>query len=129
MALAKRIEDLEDSAVLGRNTSTRLMELYVEEAIPLAENIDVLIEHDKRALTTRVAFHGTDGTYKYMAVQHDFDDTIGMYKDTVDRMLYKIQEELDKEPEDAQVHTEPTQQYAPKAWAAKVAKKARGLNT
>ena len=124
MSLAKRVEDLKDSAVLGRDTSTRLMELYVEEAIPLAEKVEVLTEHDKRALTTRVAFHGS-GTYKYIAVQHNFDDTALEYRSSIDRMLYKLQEELDKEPENAQVHTSPKPgAYAPKAWAKKLAEQA-----
>ena len=123
MSLARRIEDLEDSAVLGRRTSARLMELYVEEAIPLAANVHVLIERDKRVFTTRVAFHGPGGSY-YISVRHDFYDTALEYRDSIDQMLYKIQEELDKEPEDAQVHTKPTQMFAPSAWAKKVAKKA-----
>ena len=125
MSLARRIEDLEDSAVLGRSTSVRLMELYVEWAIPLEWNVHVVVERDKRAFTTRVAFHGPGGSYKYIAVQHDFDDTVLQYRDSIDQMLYRIQEELDKEPEDAQVHTSPKPgAYAPNEWAKKVAKKA-----
>ena len=125
MSLVKRIEHLEDSAVLGRRTSVRLMELYVEEAIPLAANVHVVIERDKRAFTTRVAFHGPGGSYKYIAVQHDFYDTALEYRDSIDQMLYKIQEELDKEPEDAQVHTKPKPgAYAPSMWARKVAGRA-----
>ena len=137
MSLARRIEDLEDSAVLGRKTSARLMELYVEEAIPLAANVHVVIERDKRAFTTRVAFHGPGSSYKYIAVQHDFYDTALEYRASIDQMLYKIQEELEEEPQDAEdaygpyevqgqhISTKPKPgAYAPKAWAKKLAEQA-----
>jgi len=119
MSLVKRIEDLEDSAVLGRKTSVRLMELYVEEAMP-EYKVDVLDDQAKRAFTVRVVFEA-----KAASMSFGFDDNVFHFRMGIDRLMDKIQEELDKEPEDAQVHTSPKPgAYAPKVWAKKVAKKA-----
>jgi len=128
MSLARRIEDLEDSAVLGRRTSVRLMELYVEEAMP-EYKVDVLAEQDKRAFTVRVVFGN-----KVASMAFDFDDNVFHFRMGIDRLMDKIQEELDAslddsdprgEPEDAQVYTKPKPgAYAPSMWARKVAKKA-----
>jgi len=119
MALAKRIEDLKDSAVLGRRTSVRLMELYVEEAMP-EYKVNVLAEQDKRAFTIRVVFGN-----RVASMAFDFDATVFDFRLGIDRLMFKIQEELDEEPLDAGVHTSPKPgAYAPKVWAKKLAEQA-----
>ena len=125
MSLARRIEVLEDSAVLGLRTSVRLMELYVQEAMP-EYKVDVLDDQAKRAFTVRVVFEA-----KAASMSFGFDDNVFHFRMGIDRLMDKIQEELDAslddsdprgEPEDAQVHTKPKPgAYAPSMWARKVA--------
>lgn len=114
------LEDHKDSDQLER-IELKVLARYAKDSIML-EGARVDCSYD--AMVYRILLRALV-LNKHFSVAFDRSDTVGHFKAAVDKMLYKIQEALDEEPEDAQVHTSPKPgAYAPNEWAKKVAKKA-----
>ena len=86
------------------------LEEYIRDSIPGA-GVDSLWEPDRLSIIFRVGF----GT-KYFTIRMSQSTPLYDFEDQIDMMLERIQEELDREPEEP---------FVPKAWVPKEPEDAR----
>lgn len=126
MSSWKPIEDREDSDLL-ETTDIKERDAYIEEAL-YVEGMQIQWMNDMSTMLIilRILLD-FNGQPKYLSLQFGRDATIREFKMSVEKIIYRVQDELEsmspETPDETVITTAPSSNYTPDIWAKKMAQR------